>query len=519
MKAHSTAFKEKIKELGRELDSIITYGDTVLGNTQLNAVTPSFKGGILKSVMKQLEIDSNVEIPIGTDLNYKFGVKVNGQYEYIDFGNYIVKEIEKQEDTLSYKIICYDKMLYSMIDYRSVGVEFPISIRDYINAICQQLGLTFSNINDEFANYDKQIPNELYLDQNGNSLGYTFRDVLDELSQVTASTICINQNDELEIRYTRETNDIIDESYLKDVNVNFGEKYGKINSIVLSRSAESDNVYLQDEESVANDGLCELKIIDNQIMNFNDRSDYLPDILEKLNGLEYYLNDFSSTGITYFELCDKYNVKIGDKIYSCLMLNDEIDITQGLEEFIYTEMPRESITDYTKADKDDRKINQTYIIANKVSQEIQIVTSRIDSQNEEITRTAQTVKGLEISVSQQQTQINNTTGEIERIDDTLKDMIYNFGTDALNISRTDSPNSAQINNEGMKLYNYDNLKLISNQNGTGIQKLIVVGDAQIGYLRFVKEKDEKNHECTDIHHLVSNIQTLEDLEVENNGNV
>ena len=79
MKAHSTAFKEQIKELGRELDSIITYDGTVLGNTQLNAVTPSFKGGILKSVMKQLEIDSNVEIPIGTDLNYKFGVKVNGQ--------------------------------------------------------------------------------------------------------------------------------------------------------------------------------------------------------------------------------------------------------------------------------------------------------------------------------------------------------------------------------------------------------------------------------------------------------
>ena len=71
----------------------------------------------------------------------------------------------------------------------------------------------------------------------------------------------------------------------------------------------------------------------------------------------------------------------------------------------------------------------------------------------------------------------------------------------------------------MKLYNFNNLKLVSNQNGTGIQKLIVTGDAQIGYLRFVKEKDEKNQECTDIHHLVSNIQTLEDLEVEINGNV
>ena len=46
--------------------------------------------------------------------------------------------------------------------------------------------------------------------------------------------------------------------------------------------------------------------------NFNDRSNYLPDILGKLNGIEFYLNDFTSTGVTYYDLCDRYNVKIGD---------------------------------------------------------------------------------------------------------------------------------------------------------------------------------------------------------------
>ena len=112
-------------------------------------------------------------------------------------------------------------------------------------------------------------------------------------------------DDELEIRYINDTEDTINEEYLKDVNVNFGEKYGPVNSIVLSRAGEADNVYLRDEESVTENGLCEIKIKENQIMNFNDRSDYLPDILEALDGLEYYLNDFSSTGITYFDLWDK----------------------------------------------------------------------------------------------------------------------------------------------------------------------------------------------------------------------
>ena len=399
MKVHTTAFKEQIKEMGRELDSIITFGDTVLSAEELNAVTPSFQGAILKSVMKQLDIDSNVEIPVGTELNYKFGVKVNGEYEYLDFGNYIVKDVEKQEDTMSYKITCYDKLLYSMTDYVNIGVTYPITIREYISKICSFLGISFANNGTSFVNFNKKIDHELYLDASGNSIGYTFRDVLDELAQVTASTICINNNDQLEIRYIRDTYDTIDEEFLKNVNVNFGEKYGKINSIVLSRSGESDNVYLRDEASVEENGLCELKIVDNQIMNWNDRSDYLPEILNKLNGLEYYLNDFASTGIAYYDLCDRYNVVVGEQTYSCVMFNDEILVTQGLEENVFTEMPEETKTDYTKADKTDRKINQTYLIVDKQNQQIESVISQTDAQNQKIAQVTQTVEELNSKIS------------------------------------------------------------------------------------------------------------------------
>lgn len=399
MKVHTTAFKEQIKEMGRELDSIITYGETVLGSEELNAVTPSFQGGILKSVMKQLDIDSNVPIPVGTILNYQFGVKVNGEYEYLDFGNYVVKDVEKQEDTMSYKITCYDKLLFSMKDYAKMPITYPITIRSYINALCSFLGIRFANNNDTFVNYNKTIQNELYLDANGNSIGYTFRDVLDELAQVTASTICLNDNDELEIRYINDTGDTIDEEFLKNVNVNFGERYGKVNSIVLSRSGESDNVYLRDEASVSTNGLTELKIVDNQIMNFNNRDEFLPEILGKLNGLEYYLNDFASTGIAYYDLCDRYNVKVGDNTYSCVMFNDELLITQGLEENIFTEMPQETETDYTKADKTDRKINQTYLIVDKQNQQIEAVVSQTDEQNQKIAKVTQTVDELNSKIS------------------------------------------------------------------------------------------------------------------------
>ena len=512
MKTHTSNYKDGIKEFGREIDSIITYTDSnnnvvELGSEELNSITPHYNGAILKSVMKQLDIDSNEDIPLGTEINYQFGLYVNGSYEYLNFGNYIVYSSEKQEDLNSYKIICYDKMLYSMIPYESMSIIYPITIRNYIGAICSKLGLTFKNSSDTFANYNKEIPNELYLDTDGNDLGYTFRDVLDELAQVTASTICINEDDdELEIRYINQTvgknicptnfdnwesgqysstdgqkvgtsnrirvknlievqpntdyycdcfssndkiiireynnlgtfvkstgaitnektftttantyyisitlysntnqtrtysiyktmfqngdikplvclnsesdksfepyGDTIDEEYLKDVNVNFGEKFGAVNTIVLSRSAGADNIYYP---STLPENPYEIKISDNQIMNGNDRADYMPDIYDKLNGLEYYTNDFSSIGITYYNLCDRYNVKIGNEFYSCVMFNDEINVTQGLEENVYTELPEETETDYTKADKTDRKINQAYIVIDKQNQEIEAKVSQ-----------------------------------------------------------------------------------------------------------------------------------------------
>ena len=599
MKVHTNDFKNEIKKFGRQIDSVITYtsgGQTVeLGAEQLNSITPHYEGSILKSVMKQLDIDSNVEIPEGTIINYKFGVKTRsgknicpssindwesgqysssdgtkgtsnsrirlknllkvnpsttyylntyatdtnykfvirtydstgtfvrsigavnnnatittrnteyylgitmynstsssinfntyvslfesedikpficlnsesdksyeayGEYDYVNFGNYVVYKVEKQEDTYSYKITCYDKMLYSMIPYEAMNITYPITIRNYLGAICTKLGLTFKNASDTFANYDKEILSELYLDSDGNSLDYTFRDVLDEIAGATGSTICINEDDDkLEVRYITDTNDTIDEEYLKDINVKFGEKYGPVNSIVLSRSAESDNIYLRDEESVLENGLCEIKIKDNQILNGNNRDEFLQDLLDALDGLEYYINDYSSTGITYYDLCDRYNVSIGNETYSCVMFNDEVDIAQGLEEQIFTEMPEESETDYSKSDKTDRKINQAYIIVDKQNQEINSVvqsvntlSQMVDSQGNQIdalgTRITQNVNSITATITGIQNELDNGVDKVKTTSVTIDNDGISVSTDTSKIKTTMDNDSFEIKDSG-----------------------------------------------------------------------
>lgn len=504
MKNITSNYKNAMKLMGREIDSIISYEENdeliELGAEQLNSVTPVYKSSILKSAMKELDMDSNVEIPIGTVLTYQFGLKVGNEYEYINLGDYVVYKSEKQEDTRSWNIVCYDMMLYAMKDYENLGITYPITVRDYINTICTHLGLTFKNAEDEFVNYDKEIQSELYLSYNEasetyESLGYTFRDVLDELAGVTASTICINESDnELEIRYINDTNDTIDEEYLKDINVKFGEKYGPVNSIVFSRSADSDSIFRKDDDSIELNGLCELKISDNQILNGNNRDDFIDGVFNELNGFEYYANDFSSTGITYYELCDRYNVVVENKTYSCVMFNDEILVTQGLVENVFTEIPEESETDYKKADKTDRRINQAYIIVDKVNQEISSVVASTKAMEQLVNQAGEQVEALGTRLTQTEQGFNaQVTAIQEQLDEgasLVKTTSVTINNDGLTVATDTSEISTTMNNEEFKItsgnetlawFGYDNTtnETKSEVNNLTVDKYFIVGNHRV----------------------------------------
>ncbi len=406
MKIHTDDFKIEIKSLGRMQDVRITYSlnnqINIIDGENINSITPNYSASLLKSVMKCLDIDSNIQLPKGTKIKFEYGLLVNGTYEYLNYGNYIVYSSEKQEDTLSYSIKCYDKLLYSMKDYEGLNITYPCTIKQYLAALCNRIGLEFKD--SSFANQNRQVTNDLFKGQ-----GYTYRDVLDQIAEVAGGVICLTIDDKVEVRYINETNDTIDEEYINDTNVKFGEKYGPVNSIVLARAGDSDKIYKKDDTSIAKNGLCELKISENQFMNFNDRVDYLQELSDKLLGIEYYLNDFVSTGIMYYDLFDMYNVKIGNNTYNCLMLNDEQLITQGLEENIYTDRPDKSETDYSKADKTDRKINQTNFIVDKQNQKIEGIISQIGDRTEKTTTITADIDGINSKVSH----IEETTNTIE----------------------------------------------------------------------------------------------------------
>lgn len=152
-----------------------------------------------------------------------------------------------------------------------------------------------------------------------------------------------------------------------------------------------------------------------------------------------------------------------------------------------------------------------FILATKYTDDT--LATQVGNQLEVVRGTVTTIKE---SQDEFRISLDTTTKLVDQykneVDSVVENMTYSFGTKDLQIASSTDPVNARINNQGLKVYTYKELNSVFNHNGSGIQKLIVVGDSQIANIKIVKAVDENGNACTDFHHLISNIQSLSDLE-------
>lgn len=401
MKQHTQGFKNGLIELGREVSVLITYGETTLTNEDLYSVNPNYETELLKSIMTGVDITSYVDVPVGTVINLKWGIKVGENFEYLDYGNFTVYSSERQEDKNTYKIVAYDGMLASMKEYNGLSIDFPCTIQTFVGALANDLGWNYTPT--EFTNYDKQIQDLWCIIDEENqkkSMGYTYRDVLDDINEATATNSIVTNN-ELKLVTVNETNETLPEDFIKTTSTEFST-FGPINAVVLSRSS-SDNIYARDTDSIETNGLYEIKISDNQILNNNNRNEYLEGIYSALHNLSFKICDFSTCGVGYLEPLDKFSITIGETTYdNIIMLNSDLKISDGIVEDIYANEPSQSETDYTKADTTDQRLNQTTLIVDKQNQ-------RIDALVTNVTDNTTKVAQLSLDVAELRSEIGDVT--------------------------------------------------------------------------------------------------------------
>ena len=146
-------------------------------------------------------------------------------------------------------------------------------------------------------------------------------------------------------------------------------------------------------------------------------------------------------------------------------------------------------------------------------------TELVNEQGEKIgdlqvqqSQVTQTVNDFDISIKNVQKSLETANGTIQTLEGTITEMNFNFSTKGLKIGTSADGNNSLYDNKGIRVYNYEKLNAIFNNKGSGIDKLIVTGTAQIGYLKFVKST-KNGKKVTKIYHLKELIEDLTDLEV------
>lgn len=400
-------YEEIIQKPGKQIEPKVYYyneGTRVdLDRDQIILVHPSFKASLTGTVMKEMEVELKTQLP-NTDI-YIENTASYGTYNATkEFGRYRLNEVTYNADTKTYTHLLYDDMLNLMVDYAPIAVTYPISLYDWFSAFVEQIGYTTQIAS--LPNGTRILEHDIY-----EGIGFTNRDVLEDIGNATATLFGINNSEIIKVEFGTETK-VIDDDILRNQNIKMGEHFGAINVVVLSRAGGSDNIYYPAELP---ENPIEYKITENQLMNDNNRSDYLPELYNALNGIEYDIFDCQLVGFGGFYPLDKVQIRTfenaTEKVYNSYVFNNDIKITQGYDESIYTPMPEETTTNYKASDTTDRRINQAYMIVDKQKQEIEALISKNTELTSEVERLKITIEGLENQVQ--------VTGGINLIKDSM----------------------------------------------------------------------------------------------------
>ena len=496
------SFKAAIQEYGKEITASFVCDGTQYGDDQIVSFVPSFDGKLFTSVMRCLDIQVEGVKELGnsdslaiagvavagkavagvaepakgqtTITEAKFGVKGPGEtaYSYKEYGTYIIYEQGYDDEAGALNLTCYDLMLLSMIPY-DLALDYSggdVTVKTLLDAICHRLGWTIGY--DTFTNSNVVIDGEKFDNT------HTFRDVLDKIAQVAAGVIAFKDN-ALCVLYPTSTGEVIDPSNLRSVTI--GEKFGPINSVVLARTPQEDNIFVQNSESVTENGRTEIRFENNEIMD-SHREDFIDAILERLNGLQFYLYELESFGIGYLDLCDMFALETMDGTqYGTLMLTDQLQVTQAVSETSSLEPPEATETDYTTASHTDRLLNKTILKVDKQAQEITALVQRtetvegsVSGLGEQVTHMAEVMMDSEsVNIA-----ITKAVGGVNSIKTTTG---YTFDEDGLKISKSGEGMENTLDNKGMFVTNNGEEVLTANHEGVSAvnlssKKYLIVGD-------------------------------------------
>lgn len=353
----------------------------------------SFDGQLFKTIMKQVEITvKNANEIKDKDINFQYGLFINNKFEYIDLGNYFIKDIEDSKKKDEITVTGYDRMIRFMKTFKQSELQltYPCKMLKLVQKMCEVCGVELYST--DFYNADLDVEEDFFTAQE-----LTYRDVLEKIAQATLTTAFIEDNKLNLYKVSNDAIEKIDKSYLTDLTIK--EKFGPANALVLGRGDVEDNIEETDEKSIAQNGRCEIRFDENEFIEFQ-RKKVIKGMFEQIKGLEYYSFEASDVGVMWLKPCAC--IELGDKedsSYKSYYLKANITINTGISSDIGSDLIEETNTEYKVTTKEEKKTLKVERLAKKNEGLIQDLVEETTENSKKITKHEQDINGITQNVS------------------------------------------------------------------------------------------------------------------------
>lgn len=336
----------------------------------------------------------------------------DGSWEVITLGYFEIFEVEYAVATNTSKVTLYDgMMMLSTIEYGLTDDQFPMTAQQLATQMADIANTTLDPDFNTLPNYDFSITENLWETIQNTS----YRDVVQQIAEMTGTTAVVSGTQMLFKKFATPVSTIDKENLLK---FRIGQKWGNVNSVSLSRMPQNDNILLRDDTDVEANGLFEVTIINNQIVD-DDRQTLIQPLYDELVTntpyINFYDSEFTTEGHGWYEVGDVVTANI-DTPYPIFITEHHLTISNGIQETLKSVVPTNPAVNKTTAGGILRTLWNTEIKVDKQNNEIISVVERQDefetATEQNFTRIEQDIDSITLQVQDGggMNQINNSVG-------------------------------------------------------------------------------------------------------------
>jgi hypothetical protein len=401
------AMRAPVKEVRARVQTIEQTARIFTSEDGLVSLKYESVGALLGTVMNKVTVKLLGEwVLTGVDLQAEFSVKLaSGEWEALNLGNFLCSESVVDHEMGMTTLTGWGMMKNASEQLYAAGeIEFPLSVGDLAGACAERLGVVLETDMSTLPNYDYVVQEDLYAKISECS----FRDILTDIAGATGTMARFADNEttqalgdnRLEFLPIQAVSESWTNDNLKKLKVS--EKYGPVNSLVLSRQPQEDNIAVRDEESIAANGLTELKIANNEIMD-DEREVVIGPLFEALSGYFCYGFEATTEGHGWHEVGDRIDILQGEESFEGVATDVTVEMgASGFKEVVKGVVPAGTITSYERAGGVTKTLYNTEIKVDKQAQEIISMVSELMQlgkyTQENFTQVVQTISNVVTSV-------------------------------------------------------------------------------------------------------------------------